>query len=143
MGKSYRWKYLRLKSALIILIIGILPVLSFAIELSTYDVVLFGKTCTEAQSQEISCEYRVGKDLHFTIDGIGGESTGITFMKSNFEGNFYPTFGLRHGCVIVKRGKKNWKPDVDYGPGSPFDYAFISPKNGKVYRDWVDCKEVR
>ena len=63
-------------------------------------------------------------------------------MKSNFEGDFYPTFGLRHGCVIVKRGTKNWKQDVDHGPGSPFDDAFISPKKGKIYRDRVGCKEV-
>ena len=143
MGKSCRWKKLRFKSALLAFLIGILPVLSIALELSTYDAVLIGKTCMETRSQEISCEYKVGNDLHFTIDGIGGESTGITFVKSNLEGDFYPTFGLQHGCVIVKRGKKNWKKDVDHGPGSPFDYAFISPKNGKVYRDWGECMEVR
>jgi hypothetical protein len=143
MGKSHRWKYLRLKSALLTLMLGILPVLSFALELSTYDAVLIGKACKETQSQEISCEYKVGNGLHFIIDGIGGEWTGITFMKSDIDGDFYPTFGLQHGCVIVKRGKKNWKKDVDSGPGSPIDYAFVSPKNGKVYRDWVACKEVR
>jgi hypothetical protein len=112
-------------------------------ELSTYDIVSSCKVCKETPSQEISCEYKVGKDLHFSIDGIGGEWTGIAFMKSDYDGDFYAAFGIRHGCVIVKRGKTNWKNDADHGPGSPFDYAFVSPKNGKVYRDWIDCKDVK
>lgn len=110
-------------------------------ESSTYDIVSSCKKCKETPSREISCEYKVGKDLHLSVDGIGGEWTGIAFMKSDYDGDFYAAFGIRHGCVIVKRGKKNWKNVADHGPGSPFDYAFISPKNGKVYRDWTDCKD--
>jgi hypothetical protein len=110
-------------------------------ESSTYDIVSSCKVCKETPSQEISCEYKVGKDLLFSIDGIGGEWTGIAFMKSDYDGDFYAAFGIRHGCVIVKRGKKNWKNDADHGPGSPLDYAFVSPKNGKVYRDWIGCKD--
>ena len=135
MGKAYQRKNLRLKSALLTLFIGVSPVFSIAGEWSTYDIVSSGKVCKQTPSQEFSCEYKVGNDLHFTIDGVGGEWTGITFLKSDIDGDFYAKFGLRHGCVIVRRGKKNWKP------GSPSDYAFISPKNGKVYRDWEACKE--
>ena len=143
MGKACQRKDLRLKSALLALFIGISPIFSIAGEWSTYDIVSSGKVCKQTPSHEFSCEYKVGNDLHFTIDGVGGEWTGITFLKSDFDGDFYAKFGLRHGCVIVRRGKKNWKSDAGDGPGSPSDYAFISPKNGKVYRDWDACKEMR
>ena len=38
---------------------------------STYDIVLSGKTCKEGNNQSLSCEYRIGIGLYFSIDGIG------------------------------------------------------------------------
>ena len=38
---------------------------------STYEIVLSGKVCKESSTQTLSCEYKVGKGLHFSIDGIG------------------------------------------------------------------------
>ena len=104
-----------------------------AADQSVYETVLAGKKCTETSSQSLSCEYKVGKTLHVSIDGIGDPDTGITFMKSDFDGDFYATFGIGHGCVIVKSGLN--KKGRDFA-----GYAFISPKNGKVYNDWQDCK---
>jgi len=141
--KLYQRKSLQLKSILLFLFLVISPVFSIAGELSTYDIVLSGKACKEYPNQEISCDFKVGNDLHFILEGIGSEWTGITFMKSDYEGDFYATYGLGHGCVVVKRGKKNWKNAGCGGPGSAFDYAFISSKNGKVYRDWEACQEVK
>jgi hypothetical protein len=141
--KLYQRKSLQLKSTLLFLFLVISPVFSIAGELSTYDIVLSGKACKEYPNQEISCDFKVGNDLHFILEGIGSEWTGITFMKSDYEGDFYATYGLGHGCVVVKRGKKNWKNAGCGGPGSAFDYAFISSKNGKVYRDWEACQEVK
>jgi hypothetical protein len=58
-------------------------------------------------------------------------------MKSDIDGDFYATYGVLHGCVIIKRGTKvNFKNN----PGLSFDYSFISPKNGKVYKDWGKCE---
>jgi hypothetical protein len=143
MGKSNLQRCPRFICALFTLFIGISPISSLGKELSTYDIVLSGKACKEYPNQEISCDFKVGNDLHFILEGIGGEWTGITFMKSDNEGDFYATYGLGHGCVVVKRGKKNWKNAGCGGPGSAFDYAFISSRNGKVYQDWESCKEVR
>jgi hypothetical protein len=96
--------------------------------LSTYDAVLEGKSCHESNSQQISCSYKVGNDLHIEIAGIGLEDTGIAFLKSDFKGDYYGKFGMLHGCVIIK--------------GLAFaDYAFISPKNGKVYTNWQNCRD--
>ena len=101
---------------------------------STYEITVKGKTCQESSGQLIECDYKIGKSLHISIAGLGQPDTGVSFMRSDFDGDFYATFGVMHGCVIVKPGKKNITPD--YLP----TFAFISPKNGKVYKDWQECQ---
>jgi hypothetical protein len=71
----------------------------------------------------------VGHDLEIWVVGIGLPDTAVTFARSNFEGDFYATFGMKHLCVTIKSGK-----DLLQG------FAFISPRNGKVYKDWETCK---
>jgi hypothetical protein len=107
---------------------------------STYEIVLSGKACKTAITQSLSCEYRVGNGLHFSVDGIGQPDTGITFKKSSIVGDFYATYGLLHGCVIIKRGPKGITSPNVHGSGSFTDFAFVSPKNGKVYKNWEECK---
>ena len=93
----------------------------------TYRKTLAGKSCEGNSRQQINCTYKIGKDLRISIDGIGFPDTGVTFAKSNIEGDFYATFGMRHLCVIIK--PRNWIIDFEAG------LAFISPRNGKVYKD--------
>jgi len=107
---------------------------------STFDVVVSGKSCAMESRQEIHCEYKVGAGLHFSIENVGGLDTGITFLRSSFKGDFYAKFGILHGCVIVVPGPESRVPGAIDGPGSFLDFAFVSPKNGKVYRDWRDCQ---
>jgi len=94
----------------------------------TYEKTLAGKSCEEDSRQQINCTYKIGKDLEIWINGIGLPDTGVTFAKSNVEGDFYATFGMRHLCVVVS------------GRLLMQGIAFISPKNGKVYKDWETCK---
>ena len=101
---------------------------------TTYDLTVKGKLCQDSSTQTIECSYTIGKSLHITISGLGQPDTGVAFMKSDFDGDFYATFGLGHGCVIVKPGKNRAVPG--YFPS----FAFISPKNGKVYKDWKECQ---
>lgn len=98
---------------------------------STYDIVLSGKKCSERESQQLDCEYRIGKDLWITVAGIGQGDVGVTFMKADFNGDYYATFGLMHSCVVVKPGKK-----IE----ALADFAFISPRTGKVFKSWQECK---
>ena len=107
---------------------------------STYNLVAKGKSCVEGESHQLECTYQVGKDLNISIAGIGQSDTSVTFFKSNFAGDSYATYGLRHGCIIVKRGDKGITNNQLNGPGSYTDYAFISPKNGKVYSNWEECQ---
>jgi hypothetical protein len=110
-------------------------------EKSSYELVLAGKKCeTSRWDQTLSCDYTVGAGLQFTIAGIGQPDTAVTFMKSSFDGDFYATFGLLHGCVIVKRGTKGVESEDAFEPGGFADYAFVSPRNGKVYKRWDQCK---
>ena len=91
---------------------------------SSYALALEGKNCeTSALDQTISCEYIVGTGLTFAIVGIGLPDTAITFMKSSFDGDFYATFGLLHGCVIIKRGTKGVESEDAFEPGGIADFA--------------------
>lgn len=104
---------------------------------SVYELTLKGKACDETSRQSIECNYRVGRSFHVSIAGIGQPDAGIIFMKSDFDGDFYAKVGTGHGCVIVGRGKQHAASDSTVG------FAFISPKNGKVYANWQDCKAGR
>lgn len=118
-----------MKKLLTFFIVTIWPGISFAGS-STYDAVMEGKKCTERPDQTISCTYKVGKSVDISIDGIGNPDIGVTFLKSDFDGDFYVKYGVGHGCIIVNAGMSNPIPGM----------IFIQPKNGKVYKTWQDCK---
>src|SRR3989338_9953619 len=104
---------------------------------STYELVVAGKSCEASETtQNIDCDYKVGKGLHFGVAGIGLPDAGVTVYSSSFDGDFYITYGLLHGCVIVKRGPDSISSGVIDGPGSMLDFAFVSPRNGKIYETW-------
>ena len=120
------------KTILAALCFLLLPIAALA-DNTAYEDTLSGKQCKESENfQQISCNYKIGKDLEFSIDGIGMLDTGITFAHSNFNGDYYATFGIRHGCIIVKHGAQSRSMLTDF--------AFVSPKTGKVYQTWEACK---
>lgn len=94
---------------------------------TAYDLLIASRTCRDAYSQNISCTYSAGDSLQLEITSIGSVTTGIVFRKSDFYGGFYAAYGISHGCVVVNNAKDMRNP------------AFISPKNGKVYRSWKEC----
>lgn len=103
---------------------------------STYALTLAGKKCSESQLQPIECTYVVGKDLEFTIAAVGQPYAGVHFLRSSFAGDYYASFGLNHGCVIVRPGEKSVVPISN----PQLLFAFVSPRNGKVYSSWEQCK---
>ena len=100
----------------------------------THDAIVAGMKCKQNPMGSIECDYRVGHSLYFNIAGVGDKDASITFFASSFEGDYYGSVGVLHGCVIVKPGKA-----ID-GPGA-FDFAFVSPRTGKVYEDWQSCQQ--
>jgi len=128
-------KTLKIGSLFVALLVLVFSSASWAGE--AFDAVTTGKSCSEDDQQMITCEYKIGNNLHISIPGIGMPDTAVTFFKSDWDGDFYASFGIMHQCVIVKHGKSSHKKDPDIGKLT--DLAFISPKNGKVYEDWESC----
>ena len=101
---------------------------------STFDAVVAGTRCEQNPMGSLECNYRVGKALKFGVVGVGDADAAITFYAVSFDGDYYASVGVAHGCVIVKPGKV-----TDLGAG----FAFVSPRNGKVYHDWQSCKQAK
>ena len=101
----------------------------------TYDAVVAGMSCKQSyiSDTQLDCDYRVGKDLHFVIAGTGQDDAAITVVRAaGYDGDYYATFGILHGCVIVKPGSGSGRPAFS-------DMAFVSPTTGKVYLTWQEC----
>lgn len=112
-------------------------------EQSIANTVAEGMSCKQQRnSSQMDCSYKVGTGLHFEIAGIGQPDAGVTFYKVDWDSDFYATFGLQHGCVVVKQGKRRLDrlPPRD---ARGMSMAFVSPKNGKVYAAWQDCAAAR
>jgi hypothetical protein len=99
---------------------------------STYKATVKGKACSETANQQVDCNYTIGKEFWLSIAGVGQSDAAVTFMKADFDGQYYGTFGVLHGCVIVKPGAAS--------KATPIDLAFVSPRNGKVYMSWQQCQ---
>ena len=118
-----------------ILLLSLLSAQGFA-ENKTYKDSVSGKSCKESAGQQIDCQYKIGKDLHIYLAGIGLPDTSISFYSSNHESDYFARVGILHGCVIIVPGKSSNR-------GLLGNHAFISPKNGKVYETWPSCKAGR
>ena len=103
---------------------------------STYDAIITGMKCKQNSMGSLECDYHAGRSLYFNIAGVGDKDASITFFASSFEGDYYGSVGVLHGCVIVKPGKA-------LEGTAMFDFAFVSPRNGKVYMDWQSCQQAK
>ena len=100
---------------------------------SLFNLAVTGTACKAVSDGSLFCKYQVGKDLEFSITSVGNTNAGISFLRSNFDGDYFARFGLMHGCIIVARGMA--APER----GSPADdYVFVSPKTGKIYKSWQE-----
>jgi hypothetical protein len=98
----------------------------------TYDTVVEGMTCRQQTTGRLDCAYVVGESLRFSIAGVGQEDAVINFARVDSTGGFVAGFSALHGCVVVK-------------PAAAGDtsaaLAFVSPRDGRVYRVWQHCKQ--
>ncbi len=98
----------------------------------TYDAVLEGMNCRQQASGRLDCVYDVAESLRFTIAGVGQEDAVISFAHVDSARGFVAGFSTLHGCVVVKPA----------GAGdSSVALAFVSPRDGRVYRIWQQCKQ--
>jgi hypothetical protein len=98
----------------------------------TYDAVVKGMSCRQRQSGEMDCEYQVGKSLRFMIAGVSQPDAAVMFYKVDGDDEYTAGVIALHGCVVIKPAKAT-------GADSVSRFAFVSPRDGKAYRDWQSC----
>jgi hypothetical protein len=103
---------------------------------SPFDATTRGTLCRPTSQGPLECSYSVGQDLAFTIAPVGQPDALVSFVRSNDGGDYYGAWGAAAGCVVVKHGRRGVRES-----GAPYAYAFVSPKNGRVYKDWHDCRK--
>jgi hypothetical protein len=103
---------------------------------SAFDATVRGTSCKALADGSLFCKYEIGKDLEFSITSVGEKDAGISFLRSSIKGDYWARFGVMHGCVIVLQGEA-----VSQSTALPF--AFVSPKNGRVYKSWEECQRAR
>ena len=105
------------------------------------NAVVAGMTCKQTNqalaSPRLDCDYRVGNDLHFQILGVGQPDATVKVLRADSKGDYYLSVGGLHTCVVVEEGDKTYGPRT--APARFPQFAFVSPKNGKVYSDWSTC----
>jgi hypothetical protein len=117
------------------------PILSAtAVEAQTaFEATIKGARCTQNSEGTRLCRFEVGSDLVVSITAVGEQDAGISFIRSNIDGDFFARTAIQHQCIIVSAGMK--APEAAKAPGA--DLAFISPRTGRVYRTWQECESAR
>lgn len=102
-----------------------------------YTLVTNGMRCnqggagTSAETQMV-CDYTVGDGLQFRIVAVGAPDAGIEFDKVLPNSPYRAAMSIKHGCVIVESASDSNAARVP-------QFAFVSPRSGKVYHTWQDC----
>ncbi len=111
-------------------LLSLIAIPTKAASLNTFEKLVKGKTCNTSSSQKIDCDYKIGDSFWIQIIGIGEDDVGVAIMKSDYKGEYFAKVGRMHNCVIVNTGLK---------ATGILDYAFISPKTGKIYKSVEGC----
>ena len=98
---------------------------------TTYEAVVAGMACKQISSGRLDCEYKVGRSLRFQITGVGQSDAVVNFHHVDPEGEYMAGIAPLHGCVVVRPTQPR--------PDSVATSAFVSPHDGKVYRNWNTC----
>ncbi len=98
----------------------------------TYDATVEGMSCRQQTNGRLDCTYVVGESLRFSIAGIGQEDAAISFSLVDSTRGYVAGFSTLHGCVVVRPAAAG---------DSSAALAFVSPRDGRVYRVWQHCKQ--
>ena len=105
---------------------------------SLFNIAVSGTDCRAISDGSLFCKYEIGKDLEFSITSVGDFDTGISFLRSKFDGDYFARFGVMHGCIIVARGVT-----APQSASPADDFVFVSPKTGKIYKSWQECRNTK
>jgi hypothetical protein len=77
----------------------------------------------------MDCDYKVGKSLRFSVAGVGQQDVVINFIKVDSDQDYIASIAPLHGCIVVRATRTDSTTSV----------AFVSPQDGKIYRNWNTC----
>lgn len=109
---------------------------------SVYEVLKSNRLCLKSQyTQQTECSFKAGYDLELTIASVGKDYAATVINKSKYDGDFYASTGLAFSsCIMVQAGANNPNyKDVE----SPDKSAFISMKDGQVYKNYRACQAAK
>lgn len=121
--------------------------------LPTVDVIRQGMNCTsDTTSGLMMCNYKVGNDLEYSIWGMGHPDASIIVDKTEGEDSEYDVrFVPNRMCITITAGQKTFQKVQEQYPDDPQarlefsingQYGFVSPANGMVYPEYVECEKV-
>jgi hypothetical protein len=87
--------------------------------------------CKQQQNGRMDCSYNVADALRFSISGIGQVDVVMSVVRVDSGSAYVAGFAPLHGCVIVRPSHA--------AADSVASTAFVSPFDGKVYRNWNTC----
>jgi len=97
-----------------------------------------GAQCGLQPDGTLTCRYRVGRDLEFTLHRVAEPDVTLEIARSDPEGDYAIEPELHSRCVFVRYGKRG----MALG-GSDFVFAVVSGRNGMVYRSLRECRLAR
>ena len=103
-----------------------------------YDAVTRGARCDLETDGSLACRYRAGRDLEFELRRVGERDVELRLIRSSEAGDYRADSEMTGRCVFVRHGARGREQG-----GSEFSYAFVSGRNGFVYRSLRDCRLAR
>jgi len=103
-----------------------------------YEAVRRGAHCDLEADGSLACRYRAGRDLEFELRRVGEPGVALRLVRSSEAGDYHADREMLGRCVFVRHGTRGRERG-----GSEFVFAFVSGRNGFVYRSLRDCRLAR
>lgn len=103
-----------------------------------YEATQRGARCDLEADGSLGCRYVVGRDLEFALRRVGEPGVELRLLRSSDAGDYRADARMMSDCVFVRHGARGRAAG-----GADFVYAFVSGRNGRVYRQLSECRESR
>jgi len=101
-----------------------------------YEATRRGARCDLEADGSLGCRYLVGRDLEFELRRVGERGVALRLLRSGDAGDYRADAQMMSDCVFVRYGARGRAAG-----GADFVYAFVSGRNGHVYRQLHECRE--
>ena len=120
------------------LVAALLCAATAAAQETPYAATSRGAQCGLQTDGTLTCRYRVGRDLDFTLLRVAQPNVSLEILRSDPEGDYTIERSLQSRCVLVRYGNRGMAQG-----GSDFVMAAVSGRNGMVYRSLRECRLAR